>query len=310
MLRGKVFPTIVAIVVIVVIVALLTGVVPVVEGVFRLILPQFAGTKLVPLRPPGAPTLVPTEEVEGTQPADPSGPTHPVAPAEVTATAEKPTPSSSTAVITHVVEVGDTVSKLAARFNSSVAAIAEASGLEDAGQIRVGQVLTIPASSTELGTGLTLATSTPQPTATVFPPPISGPERQEARVVRVIDGDTIELQIGDATYKVRYIGIDTPETQPEEEAEWMGLEATAKNEELVGGKVVELEKDVSERDRYGRLLRYVWVGDVMINAELVRLGYAQAATFPPDVRYVALFLELQEEAREAERGLWSPMPTP
>ena len=81
----------------------------------------------------------------------------------------------------------------------------------------------------------------------------------------------------------------------------MAPEATAKNEELVGGKVVRLEKDVSETDRYGRLLRYVWVGDLMVNAELVRLGCAQVSTYPPDVKYVDLFLRLQREAREAGR---------
>ena len=110
---------------------------------------------------------------------------------------------------------------------------------------------------------------------------------------------------------MRYIGIDTPETKhPQKGVEWMGAEAAAKNEELVGGKVVQLEKDVSETDKYGRLLRYVWVGDVMVNAELVRLGYAQVSTYPPDVRYQELFLELQREAREAGRGLWGPTPTP
>jgi len=128
--------------------------------------------------------------------------------------------------------------------------------------------------------------------------------------VRVIDGDTIEVEIAGKRYTVRYIGIDTPETKhPEKPVEWMGLEAAAKNEELVGGKVVELEKDVSETDKYGRLLRYVWVGDLMVNAELVRLGLAQVSTYPPDVKYADLFLDLQREAREAGLGLWGPTPT-
>jgi micrococcal nuclease len=76
------------------------------------------------------------------------------------------------------------------------------------------------------------------------------------------------------------------------------------NRQLVGGQRVRLEMDVGARDRYGRLLAYVWVGDVMVNAELVRRGYAQVMTVPPNVRYQRLFLDLQRGAREAGRGLW------
>lgn len=155
------------------------------------------------------------------------------------------------------------------------------------------------------------ATPGPTPTTTSMPTPTTTPPRIQAQVVRVIDGDTIEVSVEGMVYKVRYIGIDTPETKhPEKPVEWMGPEATAKNEELVGGKVVGLEKDVSETDQYGRLLRYVWVGNLMVNAELVRLGFAQVSTYPPDVRYQDLFLRMQQEAREAGRGLWGPTPTP
>jgi micrococcal nuclease len=69
--------------------------------------------------------------------------------------------------------------------------------------------------------------------------------------------------------------------------------------------VVRLEKDISETDKYGRLLRYVYVGDLFVNAELVKLGYAQVATYPPDVKYQEYFLTLQREAEEAGRGLWA-----
>ena len=83
----------------------------------------------------------------------------------------------------------------------------------------------------------------------------------QAQVVRVIDGDTIEVSVAGQTHKVRYIGIDTPETKhPTKPVEPFGPEAAAKNEELVGGKIVGLEEDISETDRYGRLLRYVYVG--------------------------------------------------
>lgn len=135
-----------------------------------------------------------------------------------------------------------------------------------------------------------------------------------AQVVRVIDGDTIEVTITGKLYTVRYIGIDTPETvHPTQGEELFGKEASAKNKEFVEGKTAELEKDVSETDRYGRLLRYVYVNGHFVNAELVRLGYAQVATYPPDVKYQDLFLTLQREAREQGRGLWATTasaPTP
>lgn len=168
---------------------------------------------------------------------------------------------------------------------------------EGGGTMRLALVLCIVL---VLGLGCGIATPEP-PTAT--------PGRVQAQVIRVIDGDTIEVVVVGQTYKVRYIGIDTPETKhPTKPVEPYGPEAAAKNEELVGGKIVGLEKDVSETDRYGRLLRYVYVGDLMVNAELVRLGYAQVSTYPPDVRYQDLFLQLQWEAREAGRGLWGVLP--
>jgi micrococcal nuclease len=146
------------------------------------------------------------------------------------------------------------------------------------------------------------STTTPTPTST-FKQTMGV---VEATVVRVVDGDTIEVDIDRTSYKVRYIGIDTPETvHPQKPVECFGKEASEKNRELVEGKRVRLEKDVSDTDNYGRLLRYVWVDDIMVNAELVRLGYAQVATYPPDVKYQDLFLKLQEQAREAWYGLWA-----
>jgi len=82
------------------------------------------------------------------------------------------------------------------------------------------------------------------------------------------------------------------------------------NRQLVSGRRVRLELDAQARDRYGRLLAYVWVADTMVNAELVRRGFAQVMTIPPNVRHQSLFLKLQREAREANRGLWAePAPT-
>ncbi len=121
-----------------------------------------------------------------------------------------------------------------------------------------------------------------------------------AFVTRVIDGDTIELENGE---KVRYIGIDSPEVA--NIGECFGKESTNKNAELVLGKKVHLVKDVSERDRYQRLLRYVYVDDVFINELLVRDGYASALTYPPDVKFKDVFLEAQRLARDEGKGLWS-----
>jgi micrococcal nuclease len=127
----------------------------------------------------------------------------------------------------------------------------------------------------------------------------------EGAVVRVVDGDTIHVKIGDRVETVRYIGVDTPEVHhPRRGEEPGGREATAVNQQLVAGKQVRLELDVQERDRYRRMLAYVWIGEVMINAELVRLGYAQVMTIPPNVRHQALFVKLQRDARDARRGLW------
>ena len=133
----------------------------------------------------------------------------------------------------------------------------------------------------------------------------------EGAVVRVVDGDTIEVQLGERLERIRYIGVNTPEVHhPTKGEEPGGRAAAAVNAQLVGGRHVRLELDAQPRDRYGRLLAYVWVDATMVNAELVRRGVAQVMTVPPNVRYQALFLELQREARDAGRGLWrDPAPT-
>jgi len=146
------------------------------------------------------------------------------------------------------------------------------------------------------------------PAASQSPTAIATPVMgEQAQVTRVVDGDTIEVEMAGATYKVRYIGIDTPETvDPRRPVECYGHEASERNRQLVEGKTVELEKDVSETDKYGRLLRYVWVDGEMVNATLVREGYAVASTYPPDVKHQELFASLQREAIAADRGLWGP----
>jgi micrococcal nuclease len=131
-----------------------------------------------------------------------------------------------------------------------------------------------------------------------------------AHVVAVVDGDTIRVEVHGDAYALRYIGIDAPETKdPSRPVEWLGPEAAEANRRLVAGELIYLEKDVSETDRFGRLLRYVYLPDgTFVNAELVRLGYAQASTYPPDVKHQDLLLEMQVQAREAGRGLWGLEP--
>lgn len=143
---------------------------------------------------------------------------------------------------------------------------------------------------------------------------------ESASVVRVVDGDTIEVEItgriegpgaGAAVpghdYPVRLIGIDTPESvKPGSPVECFGKEASAAATALLEGQQVRLVKDVENTDRYDRLLRYVYIGQEMANARLVINGYAHAYTYPPNIRWSELFVQLQREAREGDRGLWSP----
>lgn len=133
------------------------------------------------------------------------------------------------------------------------------------------------------------------------------PPGDDAVVTKVVDGDTIQVKIAGKKYTVRYIGMDTPETvKPGTPVQCFGKEASAFNRKLVNGKKVRLVKDVSETDKYGRLLRYVYLADGrMVNEELLKGGYAQVSTYPPDVLHVDQFLELQRAAREAGAGLWS-----
>lgn len=131
-------------------------------------------------------------------------------------------------------------------------------------------------------------------------------------VVRGVDGDTIEVEWPStssgnmARERVRYIGVNTPESvDPRRKVQCFGKEAAAYNKKLVLGKRVRLEPDVEDRDKYGRLLRYVWLGDTMVNEQLMQDGYAQLMTIPPNVKYVELFKQAQTAAREAKRGLWA-----
>jgi micrococcal nuclease len=132
--------------------------------------------------------------------------------------------------------------------------------------------------------------------------------RLEGRVVKVVDGDTIHVMVGGRAEKVRYIGMDTPEThKPGTPVQCFGRAASAFNARLVAGKPVQLRTDAETRDRYGRLLAYVYrrPDGLFVNAELVRRGYAVILTIPPNVSHAGELLRLERGARVAGRGLWS-----
>jgi micrococcal nuclease len=129
-----------------------------------------------------------------------------------------------------------------------------------------------------------------------------------ARVLRVVDGDTILVAVGGRQERVRYIGVDTPETvKPHTPVQCFGKRASAANHRLVDGREVRLVADAEARDRYGRLLAYVYrAGDGMfVNEALVRGGYATTLTIAPNVRFADRFAALAGQARDAGRGLWS-----
>jgi micrococcal nuclease len=142
--------------------------------------------------------------------------------------------------------------------------------------------------------------------------PVVAPETEYAeyprevlgRVVRVIDGDTIDVEIEGTIERVRYIGVDTPEPSLYDVPECYSEEATSANRGLVGEKEVRLIADSEARDDYGRLLRYVYVGETSVNAELARGGYADVVFIRPNTSEYEVLKALRDEARVNERGLW------
>lgn len=167
-------------------------------------------------------------------------------------------------------------------------------------------------------TELPTETQAPLPTATIQPTQaltaigascIPNNPAQTGKVVEVVDGDTIKVLLDQdrQTYSVRYIGMDTAENTSQ--VEYFGAEASAKNAELVYGKTVTLIKDVSETDRYNRLLRYVLVDNIFVNYELVAQGYANTASYPPDISCIPTFQAAEQQAAAAKLGLWATPPT-
>ncbi len=128
-------------------------------------------------------------------------------------------------------------------------------------------------------------------------------DNSSSRVVYVYDGDTVRLASGE---KVRYLGIDTPEMNYKRPpAEYLAEQAKDFNSRLVEGKNVRLEFDAQRRDKYGRLLAYVYVDDVFINKKLLEEGLAKVLVIPPNERYADEFVSIQRDARRKHKGIWS-----
>jgi micrococcal nuclease len=156
-------------------------------------------------------------------------------------------------------------------------------------------------------------TAPPLPTSTLASTALAAcipnTQPQNATVVDVVDGDTIKVMLDDGLiYPVRYIGMDTPEDTSQ--TEFYGAQASAKNMELVYGKTVTMYRDVSEVDGYGRLLRYVFVGDIFVNYELVAQGFAEAKEYPPDTACASYYSNAQQIASASRMGVWSIEATP
>ena len=123
------------------------------------------------------------------------------------------------------------------------------------------------------------------------------------KVVRVIDGDTVVIEGGE---KIRYIGVDTPElAHHNRPVQFYAVEATRANSALVEGKTVQLVFDRELRDKYHRILAYVYAGPTLVNAFLVQEGYGKVLIIPPNTRHADEFLALQRKARQEKKGIWS-----
>ncbi len=136
---------------------------------------------------------------------------------------------------------------------------------------------------------------------------VVGIEGERALVSKVVDGDTIDLEDGRT---VRFVGIDTPETvDPRRPVGCFGKEASSETKSLLSGKQIILQKDVSDKDKYSRILRYIYLplenGEMLfVNDYLVREGFAKVYTYPPDVKFDVQFRQAEQEAKQGKRGLW------
>lgn len=196
---------------------------------------------------------------------------------------------------------------------------------EDRQKVAKIATLNLPTEIKIVPTATVMNTATPTPEATYTPVPTEtltvittelnsclsdNAKVETAKVIKIVDGDTIEVDIAGNQFSVRYIGIDTPETSdPNSPVQFYGPEANDRNSELVMGKDVILVKDVSETDRFDRLLRYVFINEVFVNEVLVTEGYAVAKEYPPDTACHIVLSTAQDKAKSGNVGLWMATPT-
>lgn len=131
---------------------------------------------------------------------------------------------------------------------------------------------------------------------------------EQAKVIKVVDGDTVTVLINDKKETVRVIGINTPETvDPRRKVECFGIEASSKAAELISDKTIELEKDESQsnRDKYNRLLRYVWIDGKDFGKQMISEGFAYEYTYDSPYKYQAEYKKAQTDAQNKQVGLWA-----
>ena len=184
-----------------------------------------------------------------------------------------------------------------------------------AGNGVIGTAVRTSAAPTSVAAVAVPAALLPTPTPTAEPVFAPTGQTTQATVKRVIDGDTIIVLVGDTEYRVRYIGVDAPESVSlARPVEFMGRDAADANRRLVSSATVVLERDQSDTDAYGQLLRHVWVERdgtlALVGLEMVRAGLARIEPSAQDTKYAALFEDAQEAARAAGLGIWSAPPLP
>lgn len=175
----------------------------------------------------------------------------------------------------------------------------------------IGVIGNLGNSDTDTANETAPTTQVVEQTAEAIPEPVAEkPEDASCKVVRVVDGDTIVVDLNGTQEKVRLIGIDTPESVHPDASRNVeyGSVASAFTKSQLEGQSVTLEMDVQERDQYGRILAYVYIGGKMFNKTLLEEGHAQVATYPPNVKYVDDFLAIQKQAQAEKVGLWAIEP--
>jgi micrococcal nuclease len=191
----------------------------------------------------------------------------------------------------YTIQRGDTAVVVARRFGLAIETLATANQIANISRIEEGDELLLPGCKAVFSPEI-VASGDTEPTAA---------DRIAAEVIRVLDGDSIEVRHSNQTYQIRYLLSNTPQDrQP------LGEEATERNRQLVEGQTVYLEQDLTNLDVHARYLRYIFLEDgTMVNEEMVRSGYAQVAAFPPDLRYEERLRAAQAEAQSAGRGVWA-----